>query len=127
MVSGYPRTAKLSCVLFQFHCSFLIPSTCGNRYAVILETDSVSLLVADILVGGGIDYAPPLERKRCSEMYRLCHRAFELLPKAAAVLPHQTFVRVLVAQVETRLGQTAPGSICPQRSPASHSLEISKS
>jgi hypothetical protein len=48
----------------------------GYRYAVVLETDSVALPAADLVLSRGYSDAPPLERERCSKVYGLRSLAF---------------------------------------------------
>jgi len=50
-------------------------------YAVDLETNSAVLCIADILVSGGVCFAPSFECDRCVEMHGLCSSAF-IFPKS---------------------------------------------
>ena len=48
----------------------------GTVYAVDLETNSILLCIAVILVSDSVCFAPSFEYDRCIEMHGLCGRAF---------------------------------------------------
>jgi hypothetical protein len=65
--------------LIAFVCDFGVEFSdpiAGTVYAVDLETNSVFLRIAGVLVGGGVRFAPSFEHDRCSEMHSLRGRAF---------------------------------------------------
>ena len=65
--------------LIAFVCDFGVESKhpiSGTVYAVDLETNSAFLCIADILVSGGVCFAPSFEHDRCDEMHGLRGRAF---------------------------------------------------
>ena len=65
--------------LIALVCDFGVESnyqTTGTVYAVDLETNSVVLRIADILVSGSVCFAPSFEHDRCSQMHGLRGRAF---------------------------------------------------
>ena len=65
----------LIALVCDFGVEFSHPIT-STVYAVDLETNSVFLCIAGILVSGGVRFAPSFEHDRCSEMHGLRGRAF---------------------------------------------------
>jgi hypothetical protein len=59
----------------DFGVEFKYPIT-GRFHAVDLETNSVFLCIADILVSGSVCFAPSFDYDRCIEMHGLRGRAF---------------------------------------------------
>jgi hypothetical protein len=98
-------------------------SITGTVYAVDLETNSVFLYIADILVSGSVCFAPSFEHDRCVEMHGLCGRTF-IFPESDFHAAEQEVRSVIYLSVSTCFCQAAPRSICPQRSPTSCGLEI---
>ena len=95
----------------------------GTVYAVDLETNSAFLCIADILVSGSVCFAPSFEHDRCDEMHGLRGRAF-ICSQGDLHAAEQEVRSSICFSGSTGFSQAAPRSICPQRSPASYSLEI---
>ena len=84
-------------------CDFGVESShpiTGTVYAVDLETNSVFLCIADILVSGSICFAPSFEYDRCIEMHGLCSRAF-LFPESDFHAAEQDVRSVIYFSVST--------------------------
>jgi hypothetical protein len=65
--------------LIALVCDFGVESShpiTGTVYAVDLETNSVFLYIADILVSGSVCFSPSFEYDRCREMHGLRGSAF---------------------------------------------------
>jgi hypothetical protein len=71
------RIGTLIALVCDFGVKSKHPIT-GTVYAVDLETNSVVLRIADILVSGSVCFAPSFEYDRCIEMHGLRGRAFIL-------------------------------------------------
>jgi hypothetical protein len=74
------RIGTLIALVRDFGVEFNHPIT-GTIYAVDLETNSVSLRIADILVSPSICFAPSFEYNRRIEVHGLRSRAF-LFPES---------------------------------------------
>jgi hypothetical protein len=74
------RIGTLIALVCDFGVEFNHPIT-GTIYAVDLETNSVSLRIADILVSPSICFAPSCEYDRRIEVHGLRSRAF-LFPES---------------------------------------------
>jgi hypothetical protein len=72
---GVARIGSLIALVCDFGVESNDPIT-GTVYAVDLETNSLFLCIADILVSGSVCFAPSLEYDRCIEMHGLRGRAF---------------------------------------------------
>ena len=112
--------------LIALVCDFGVESNnpvTGTVYAVDLETNSVFLCIAGILVSGGVRFAPSFEHDRCSEMHGLRGRAF-IYSQGDFHASEQEVRSSICFSGSTGFSQAVPRSICPQRSPTSGGLEI---
>src|SRR6185312_15154693 len=75
-VTTVPTRRNAGCIPFCLRCRFQEAFSCSYGYAVVLETDSVALPAADLVLSRGYSYAPPLERERCRKVYGLRSLAF---------------------------------------------------
>jgi hypothetical protein len=101
-LSLVPAVARIG-TLIALVCDFGVESKhpiSVTVYAVDLETNSVFLCIADILVSGSICFAPSFEYDRCIEMHGLCSRAF-LFPESDFHAAEQDVRSVIYFSVST--------------------------
>jgi hypothetical protein len=93
------RIGTLIALVCDFGVKSKHPIT-GTVYAVDLETNSVFLCVADILVSSSVCFAPSFEYDRCIEMHGLCGRSF-IFPESDFHAAEQEVRSVIYSSVST--------------------------
>jgi hypothetical protein len=94
------RIGTLIALLCDFGVELKDPIT-GRLYAVDLETNSVLLCIAVILVSDSVCFAPSFEYDRCTEMHGLRGRAF-IFPEGDFHAAEQDFRSGIYFSVSTR-------------------------